>query len=87
MPQFLFVGLLLIALSASHAETLNAEDEIVLASVTASVESVPKNHFLDGTIEAVNRSTVSAQTGGQIQEILFDVDDFVEFLILDLVVA
>ncbi len=31
----------------------------------------------DGKIEAVNRSTVSAQTRGRIQEILFDVDDYV----------
>ncbi len=33
---------------------------------------------LDGTIEAVNRATVQAQTGGEIVEILFDVDDYVE---------
>lgn len=31
----------------------------------------------DGKIEAINRSTVSAQTRGRIQEIRFDVDDYV----------
>ena len=34
--------------------------------------------MLDGVVEAVNRSTISAQTGGQITDILFDVDDFVQ---------
>ena len=34
--------------------------------------------MLDGVVEAVNRSTIAAQTGGQITEIHFDVDDFVE---------
>jgi len=33
---------------------------------------------LDGVIEAVKRATVQAQTGGEIVEILFDVDDYVE---------
>ena len=48
--------------------------------VTALVESrtVPREYRLDGIVEAVNRSTVSAQTQGQVQEILFDVDDYVE---------
>ena len=50
------------------------------ALVTAVVESrsVPREYRLDGVVEAVNRSTVSAQTQGQVQEILFDVDDYVE---------
>ena len=33
---------------------------------------------LEGIVEAVNQSTVSAQTSGRIAEIMFDVDDFVE---------
>ncbi|MCG6896670.1 MAG: efflux RND transporter periplasmic adaptor subunit [Thiocapsa sp.] len=47
---------------------------------TAPVEyrTLPREYRLDGVVEAVNRTTVSAQTQGQVQEILFDVDDFVE---------
>jgi RND family efflux transporter MFP subunit len=38
---------------------------------------VPETLVLDGTVEAVSRSTVSAQTSGQIEEIGYDVDDYV----------
>ncbi len=39
---------------------------------------VPLQQVLDGTVEAINRSTVSAQTSGRVVEINYDVDDFVE---------
>jgi RND family efflux transporter MFP subunit len=39
---------------------------------------VPKEYRLDGIVEAINRTTVSAQTQGQVEEIFYDVDDFVE---------
>jgi len=38
-----------------------------------TIESV-----FDGVIEAVNQTTVSAETAGQVQAILFDTDDFVQ---------
>ena len=38
---------------------------------------LPREYRLDGVVEAVNRTTVSAQTRGQVQEILFDIDDYV----------
>jgi RND family efflux transporter MFP subunit len=49
-----------------------------LATATAEYREVPRQHRLDGAVEAVHQSTVSAQTRGQVEEILFDVDDFVE---------
>jgi RND family efflux transporter MFP subunit len=49
-----------------------------LETVTAVVESAPLERTYDGTVEAVNQATVSAQTGGRIAEILYDVDDYVE---------
>jgi len=39
---------------------------------------VPRVYQLDGVVEAVNASTVAAQTNGQVKEVLFDVDDLVE---------
>lgn len=49
-----------------------------LATGPAEYRTVPREYRLDGVVEAVNRTTVSAQTQGQVQEILYDVDDFVE---------
>lgn len=54
-------------------------------SISQALETVPVIHqtavryfYLDGNVEAINKTTVSAQTSGEIKEILFDVDDFVE---------
>lgn len=49
-----------------------------LTTAPAEFRTLPREYRLDGIVEAINRSTVSAQTQGQIQEILYDVDDFVE---------
>ncbi len=58
----------------------------VLGSVPAqSLETLPAtvsemaHHFgLDGVVEAVHQSTVAAQTGAQVEAVLFDVDDHVD---------
>ena len=54
-------------------------------SVSQALETVPVIHqtavryfYLDGIVEAINKTTISAQTTGKIKEILFDVDDYVE---------
>ncbi len=49
-----------------------------LQTVTAELQELPREFLLDGTVEAIQQTTVSAQTSGQVEEILFDVDDFVE---------
>lgn len=49
-----------------------------LKTVEAVIEEVTDYQMLDGQIEAVNRSTVSAQTGGVISKLGYDVGDFVE---------
>ena len=47
--------------------------------LSAVVEPVhtPLERDVDGTIEAVNQATVSAQTSGRVVEILYDVNDVV----------
>ena len=47
---------------------------------TAPVElrASAQEYILDGVLEAVNQSTVSAQTSGRVEEILVDVNDAVE---------
>jgi RND family efflux transporter MFP subunit len=49
-----------------------------LETVIASKRETAREFWLDGDVEAINRTTLSAQTQGQIEEILFDVDDYVE---------
>ncbi len=49
-----------------------------LATATAEYRVLPREYRLDGSVEAVFQTTVSAQTSGQVQDILFDVDDYVE---------
>ena len=48
-----------------------------LDSVPVAQVDLPRVYRLDGVAEAVNRSTVSAQTSGRVTEVRFDVDDFV----------
>lgn len=39
---------------------------------------IPRVFRLDGVVEAVNKSTISAQTNGQVEAIYYDVDDVVK---------
>lgn len=73
----LYERLKYLILMALFAATPAKTDEN-LTSQTIQLVEVPREYRLDGVVEAVNKSTVSAQTSGQVQEILFDVDDFVE---------
>ncbi|AGA90810.1 RND family efflux transporter, MFP subunit [Thioflavicoccus mobilis 8321] len=49
-----------------------------LPTTTAEYHSIPREYRLDGVVEAIQRTTVSAQTQGQVEEIRYDVDDYVE---------
>ncbi len=48
-----------------------------LKSMVVQPVRTPLERSVDGTIEAVNQATVSAQTSGRIAEILYDVNDVV----------
>ncbi len=48
-----------------------------LSSAVIELVKAPLEREVDGTIEAVNQATVSAQTSGRVAEILYDVDDVV----------
>ena len=49
-----------------------------LPTAEARLVDIPREYRLDGIVEAIHQSTVSAQTSGQVEEILFDVDDYVQ---------
>ena len=52
--------------------------ELPFPTATAERRDAPLERLLDGTVEAVNQATMSAQTAGRIAEVFYDVDDFVE---------
>lgn len=71
---FTFSIALLIAPLSGHAENAGSQ----LETSAATLQTLSREFRLDGVVEAINQATVSAQTGGSIQEILVDVDDYVE---------
>ena len=48
-----------------------------LPVATVQQQTLPREQILDGVVEAVHQSTVSAQTAGRVEEIMVDVNDFV----------
>ena len=49
-----------------------------LAYVEVTSAQVTRERLFDGVVEAINQTTVSAQTGGRVIEINFDIDDRVD---------
>lgn len=56
----------------------SAEAAGELPTATAQRAAVQQERSYDGTVEAERRSTVSAQVSARIEEVPFDVDDYVE---------
>ncbi|HRZ04748.1 MAG TPA: efflux RND transporter periplasmic adaptor subunit [Candidatus Competibacteraceae bacterium] len=57
--------------------SLLAAAELPFPVAAVQQQTLPDEQVLDGVIEAVNKSTVSAQTAGQVEEIMVDVNDVV----------
>jgi len=68
------LGLLL----AATLGTASAQEVSTLETAPVNVVEVPREYRLDGTVEAIHQSTITAQTTGKLEEILFDVDDYVQ---------
>ena len=68
---------LAISLFVTLAGVADAAGADSLATLTLTPEVAPLERLVDGTIEAVNQGTVSAQTSGRVEEIFYDVNDFV----------
>jgi len=49
-----------------------------LVHVPVDIKTVNQLYYLDGVVEAVHQSTLTAQTSGQVKALHFDVEDFVE---------
>jgi RND family efflux transporter MFP subunit len=53
-------------------------DELPFTTATVDLDEAPLERLFDGTVEAVNQATMSAQTAGRIAEVFYDVDDYVQ---------
>jgi RND family efflux transporter MFP subunit len=51
--------------------------DVPFPTLAAELRPVPRERVLDGIVEAVNETTVSAQTSGTVTDVYFDVNDFV----------
>ncbi|WP_150912038.1 efflux RND transporter periplasmic adaptor subunit [Marinobacter halotolerans] len=68
----------IVALALTAATVQGQSDSsLTLKTAVAERSSFPETVHLDGVIEAVQKSTVSAQTSGTVQKLPFDVDDSV----------
>ena len=82
-----FAGLLLASIAAALGLSGCSSDKQTEAAVgdaasqlktqVVALETIPEERIVDGTIEAINQATVSAQTSGRITQINYDVNDFV----------
>ena len=59
---------------------LSASDQVdtQLPVVVVEKQTMPLEQYVDGVIEAVNQSTISAQTSGTVLRLHFDVNDYVK---------
>ena len=55
-----------------------AQEYSLLDTSAVEYRPIAREYRLDGIVEATNRATVSAQTQGQVEELFYDVNDFVE---------
>jgi multidrug efflux pump subunit AcrA (membrane-fusion protein) len=60
------------------ANALATDAVVELATAEVRMDMLSREFRIDGVVEAINQATVSAQTSGTIEEILVDVDDYVE---------
>lgn len=67
-------GLAFTLLADNHGESMQASGD-KLETVLVEERAIPRLRTIDGTVEAINQTTVSAQTSGEIVEIHYDVND------------
>jgi len=71
------IRLISLAIATLGSLPVIAAAQSPVAAVPVLSEVTPRERIWDGTVEAVNQSTVSAQTSGRVAEIGYDVNDFV----------
>ena len=73
----LATSLLLLLIVLPTAARSAQADTLPLAVARVQRQTLATEQMMDGVVEAVQQSTVSAQTAGRVEEILVDVNDYV----------
>lgn len=73
----LVAALALAACSGTPAPAPAAVSQPSFATLAVTAEAIPDERVWDGVVSAVDKATVSAQTGGRVVELPFDVNDYV----------
>lgn len=74
---FLLGGGLLVAGEKARAVQADMAAQPDLVTLTTGLQEIDREQVFDGVVEAVNESTVSSRTSGNVTEIYFDVNDYV----------
>lgn len=69
--------ILLVSIAALGGPAVAAA-QLPFDTTVVETARAPLERVYDGTVEAVNQATMSAQTSGRIAEVYYDVDDYVE---------
>lgn len=64
--------------SPPTTDTTDNNHQEALATLTVKQASLPKIMHLNGQVESIQKATISAQTSGTIEQLFYDVDDFVK---------
>jgi len=75
---FIFVIVQLSQLQFAHADNKLEAADSKLETAEVRLQLLSREFRLDGVVEAIHKATISAQTRGTVQQILVDVDDYVE---------
>lgn len=77
MQSLVLIYRLIVGLLALFFSPQVLSDSLPFETADALSRTVSHEQLFDGTIEAVNQTTVSSQTSGQVIRVFYDVDDFV----------
>lgn len=70
-------GIMVAALLCSLFPVAKGHGAEILETAVVKRQLVPREQIYDAVVEAVKQGTVSAQTAGRVQEVYFDVNDYV----------
>lgn len=67
-----------LAACGGDAPTPRTAKPVAFETLTVARQSATQERLWDGVVDAVNKATLSAQTGGRVVELPFDVNDYVK---------
>lgn len=79
LMRTLILAVVLVLAACGHEATAPKKlAPVAFATLPVVAQEAPRERTWDGVVEAVNKATLSAQTGGRVLELPFDVNDYVQ---------